>query len=465
MKSTKKIGLFGIVFFVLSGLIGIDGLTPLAGMGPSLYGWWLLTTVLFAIPYVLIVCELSAAFPGEGGIYEWTLRGMGSKNAARVSWYYWINVPFWIPSVYLICSGIFAELFMPDMGVWGMVGIAIVMVWASIFISNASLNIGTVVNLIGGIAKVSILIALAVGGYLLSMTNPLPVAQITLETIQPSFGDAMKYAPTLIYMTVGFEMIACLGSNIDKPEKNLPLGILISFGIILVLYWLATSSMIFAIPQQELSLIGGIVQAFQRLFGDGFFGQACVVFLSLLAAVGLFTAIIPWIMAASRAACEASKAQEMPAVFSIENASGAPFGSNVLIGVVATLALIINGMIAGDADNLFWSLFSFSGFLLFATYFFLLISFVRLRIIEPDQHRPFRIPGGTRVAMLIALIPAVILALASLLFVFPELLSGEINWNYSSPCLIAIVLSFVFIEFNVAEPFTDQQAVTGMPAS
>lgn len=447
----QKIGLFGIIFFVLSGLIGIDGLSPLASMGPSVYGWWLLVTLLFAIPYVLIVCELSAAFPGEGGIYEWTLRGMGSKNAARVSWYYWINVPFWIPSVYLICSGMLAELFMPDMSIWGMIGIALVLTWASVFISNASLDIGNFVNIVGGISKVAILIAFAVGGYLLISTNGEQAAELTVETMKPTFGDAFKYAPTLIYMTLGFEVIACMGSSIKKPERNLPLGIMIAFIILLLLYWLATSSMIIAIPQEDLSLVGGLVQTMQILFGDTGFGHVVTVSLSLLAVVGLFTYIIPWIMAASRAAVEAANDKEMPAIFAVTNKAGSPYGSNMLIGITSTVALILYGFMSGSADDLFWSLFSFSSFLLFITYFFFFISFVRLRTIEPDAKRPFKVPGGNRVALFVALLPAIVIGIAALLFVFPDLLEGFIDWEYSSPCLIAIVLALIFIEVSIAK--------------
>lgn len=449
MENKTKLGLSSIIFFVLSGLIGIDGLAPAASVGPSVFGWWLLIILLFVIPYVFIVCELSSAFPGEGGIYEWTLRGMGSKNAARVSWYYWINVPFWIPSVYLICGGMLSELFWPDMSIWGMIAIAIVMVWATVFVANASMDTGKLVNTIGGISKVAIMIAFAVGGYMLIGNGSEPAVELTLETMKPSMGASFIYAPTLIYMFLGVETVACLGSNIKNPERNLPLGILIAIAIIVVLYWFATSSMILAIPQEDLSLVGGLVQTLQILFGHTGLGNVVTITLSLLAVLGLFTYIIPWIMAASRAAVEAANAQEMPAIFAVTNKNGSPFGSNILTGVISTAALIIYGFMAGSADDLFWSLFAFANFLLFITYFFFFISFVRLRTLEPEAKRPFKIPGGKGVAYIVAIIPAILLLFACLLFVFPDILTGVIDWQYSSPTLIAIVLALVLIEMSI----------------
>ncbi|MGF1756718.1 APC family permease [Photobacterium sagamiensis] len=459
IENKAKLGLVSIILFVLSGLIGIDGLAPAAAVGPSVFGWWAVVILLFVIPYVFIVCELGSAFPGEGGIYEWTYRGLGAKNAARVSWYYWINVPFWIPSVYLICSGMIAELFFPDMSTWAMIAIAIVLVWLTVFTANASLNMGTMINALGGLSKVAIIIAFAVGGYMLIADQGGVVNELTLESMKPSMEASFMYAPTLIYMFVGVETIACMGSNIRNPQRNLPLGILIAVSIIVVLYWVATSTMISALPLEELSLVGGIVQTFNVLFGNSGVGQFITMCLSLLAIVGLFTYIIPWVMASSRAAAEAASNGEMPAVFAKKNKHGSPYGANMMTGYVATLALIVYGFMAGSADELFWSLFSFANFLLFITYFFFFATFIKLRQKEPDVHRPFKVPGGNRMAVLVAILPSIILFFGCLLFVFPDILLGSIDWDYSSPTFIAIVIALVLIEYSLIKMSSNKEAI------
>ena len=84
----------------------------------------------------------------------------------------------------------------------------------------------------------------------------------------------------------------------------------------------------------------------------------------------MFAYIIPWVMAASRAAAGAARNSEMPAVFAKENKHGAPQGANMATGYVAIIALVLYGFMAGSADDLFWSLFAFANFLLFITYFF-----------------------------------------------------------------------------------------------
>ncbi|GAA4650348.1 APC family permease [Kistimonas scapharcae] len=450
MSTSKKsgLGLVGIIFFILSGLIGIDGLTASAAVGPSVFGWWVLILLCFVLPYVLIVCELGSAFPGEGGVYDWTLLGLGERNAARVGWYYWINVPLWMPSVYLICAGMIAELFFPGMSTWGMIAIALVMVWITIFTANASLDIGNLINTLGGLSKVLVLLAMAVGG-LFYIGDHGAANELTLSSMMPSMDASFMYAPTLIYMLIGAETIACMGSSIRNPQRDLPLGIMLAMGIIVLLYWAAISSMMTALPLEELSLVGGIVQTFNVLFGDSNMGTLLTITLSLVAIFGLFTYLIPWIMAASRAAMEAANNHEMPAIFARKNAHGAPQGANMMTGYVATVALVLYGFMAGNADDLFWSLFAFANFLLFITYFFFFGAFVKLRQKEPNAVRPFRVPCGDRMAVLVALLPAVVLLFGCVLFVFPDILGGDIDWAYSGPTVIGIVAAMIFIEVSI----------------
>lgn len=448
MENKQKLGLFSIVAFMLSGLLGIDALAPAVGMGPSVFGWWLLVIVLFVVPYALIVCELSSAFPGTS-IYEWVLRGLGKRNAARVSWYYWINVPFWMPSIFLICGGMLAELFWPEMPTWGICAIAIAMVWMTIFVANASLDVGKIINTIGGVSKIAILGAFIIGGYLLTQSQADFATEVTWQSITPSMEDTFTYAPTLIYMFLGIEIIACMGKTIRNPRRNIPLGIFLSLVIIIVLYSLAAYAMLIAIPPEQLSLVAGLVQTLQMLYSGTVAGQFVTTSLSLLATVGLFTYLIPWVMAVSRAAEEAANDNEMPAIFAKTNSSGAPYGANMLTGVIATIALVLLGMVSGSADDLFWALFSFANVLCFIAYIFFFVSFLFLRQKEPEVVRPFKIRGGNIVASIMALVPATILSISSLLFIFPDILSGDIDWDYSSPTLVALIGALFFIEWSI----------------
>ncbi len=51
--------------------------------------------------------------------------------------------------------------------------------------------------------------------------------------------------------------------------------------------------------------------------------------------------------------------------------------------------------------------------------------------------------------MALALVPSVVLLIACALFIFPDILTGSIDWNYSSPTLIALVVALLLIEISI----------------
>ena len=448
LTKSKGIGLFGVIFFVISGMIGFDGLSATAAVGPSTFGWWAIIIVLFLIPNILMISELGTAFPTEGAVYDWAHQGLGPRFGARVGWYYWINVPFWMPAVYLIAAGIIAELFYPDMPIWMMSAIAIAMVWGTVFVCNASVEFGNVINILGGSSKIIVLLGLIIGG-IFFIGRHGAATEISLSAMMPKFDAGFRYAPTLVYLIVGAETIACMGSALRNPRRDIPVGLLIALILILGLYSLAIGAMMSAIPSTDLSIVSGITQSFEVLFGDLAYGHVIASLMSFIAIVALITYIVPWLMAASRAAAEGAEAGEMPAILGYRNDKGSPEGANMLTGIIATLALIIYGFIAGSADDLFWGLFAFASFLLFVTYFFLLAAFIGLRKKFPDKPRPFKVPGGMPVAWAIVLTQGFVLLVSCVVFVFPDITLGVIDINESGPTIVGIVCAVIVIEYSI----------------
>ena len=63
-------GLSSLTLFSVCAILVVDGLTASASIGSSSITWWLITLVLFVIPYGLISSELGTTYLGEGGIYD-----------------------------------------------------------------------------------------------------------------------------------------------------------------------------------------------------------------------------------------------------------------------------------------------------------------------------------------------------------------------------------------------------------
>jgi amino acid transporter len=140
-KGLKKVlrGL-DMTLFSICAIIVLDTLGASASIGASTITWYIITLVLFFIPYGLITAELGSTYPEQGGIYVWVRRAFGEKWAARTTWYYWINVALWMPSVYVLFAGVFSQLFFPDMSLTWIVVIGIVMTWITVVVGIITLE-------------------------------------------------------------------------------------------------------------------------------------------------------------------------------------------------------------------------------------------------------------------------------------------------------------------------------------
>jgi amino acid transporter len=109
----------------------------------------------------------------------------------------------------------------------------------------------------------------------------------------------------------------------------------------------------------------------------------------------IFSSGVTWALGSNRAAGEAALEGELPAlVRHREPSNGTPLGAAVLMGCISSAALLLYGFLAGSNEDLFWSLFAFSGVLFLLPYVGMVMAFLSMRRKDPTHPRPFRVPGG-----------------------------------------------------------------------
>jgi len=101
------------------------------------------------------------------------------------------------------------------------------------------------------------------------------------------------------------------------------------------------------------------------------------------------------------------------------------------------------GFMSGSNEDLFWSLFAFSAVIFLLPYQGMLMAFVRMRLIDPDHARPYRIPGGNFVAAVLAGTCMLVLALAIILFMY----TPEEGWQL--PVVGGVIFMLVLGEFII----------------
>ncbi len=441
-KDFKKVlrGL-DMTLFTVCAIIVIDTLAASASIGASTISWWIITLVLFFIPYGLVTAELGTTYPEQGGLYVWIKRAFGEKWAARSTWYYWINVALWMPSVYILFAGMFAQMFFPDMSLWLQIAIGILMTWLTVWIGIITLEAGKWVPNIGAFIKAAIMLVLGVGGVIYAVRNGV-ANDLSLTAILPSWDAGLAFLPVIVYNFMGFELMSGAAEEMENPGRNILIAILTAGALIAFFYVLATVGILMALPLDQLGLISGIIDTLKAILGDSGLGGAVVTLLGIGALYTFLANMVTWTMGANRTAAEAANEGELPAVFGkLHPENKTPVGAYLITGVVSSLVLVIYGFVAGSNEDLFWTLFAFSSIIFLLPYLALFPAFLKLRSVDPAIHRPFKVPGGKALAAAIAVVCEIFILQAILFFIWVP--GQPVDWAYALPVLIGVVITIL----------------------
>jgi amino acid transporter len=436
-----------MTLFTVAAILVIDTLAPSAAIGPSSISWWIITLVLFFIPYGLITAELGTTYPEQGGLYIWVRNAFGERWAARTTWLYWINVALWMPSVYVLFAGVFAQLFIPDLSLWGQILIGILMTWVTVVIGIIALDIGKWVPNIGALMKALIMLVIGVGAFIYAARHGV-ANDLSFRNILPSWDAGLYFLPVIVYNFMGFELMSGAGEEMENPQRDIPRAIITAGLLIAFFYLMGTIGMLMALPAEQLGLVTGIIDTLRILFGESGIGGVIVTILGIGALYTFLTNMVTWTMGANRTAAEAANEGELPAFFGqLHPVNKTPVGAYVLTGIVSSAVLVIYGLMAATAEELFWSLFAFSSIVFLMPYLAMFPAFLKLRRVDADRPRPYRVPGNHLTAILMTIVCVLFILQAIVFFIW---VPGEpIDWGYAIPVLVGVAVTLIIGEFLI----------------
>lgn len=391
----KKVSLFKMISFTVCGIVVLDTFVAPAAMGVSSITVWLLTAILFFIPYGLINAELGAAYPDDGGIYSWVKRAFGEFQATLVAWFYWVNVAFWMPAVFIAFSWWFSMAYAPSLGVWASAGIAILMCWIVVYIGIRGADLSITVTNIAAILKVSVLLIFGGLGVAYAIKNGT-ANSFTLSDFALDFNfDTIAFSSAIVYNLLGFELISSIASSIDKPEKNIPKMTILAGILIAVLYIVGTFGVLVAIPAETIDPLDGFFYALKELCTV--FGSAATPVFNIVIFLTLFTLIsnmISWTLGGVEVLDEAEFTKKTKLLGHRNKKYNTPDYSYILMGVISTLLIVLNFALGESANDAFWTILSFSFLVFFLPYVWLFPTAVKLRLTDKDTVRPYKVPFG-----------------------------------------------------------------------
>ena len=306
---TRKLGLFPITNIVIANMIGAGIFTTSGLLLADLKSPMLMLLLWFIggiIAFTGALCygEIGASIPKAGGEYAFLSKLYNQKLGFLSGWVSFV-VGFSAP-IAASAIGFSEYLFraIPVMfdvswiGVEGMKKIYSILI---IFIFTAvhlrGMDFGAKVQNYLTILKVLLVVGLILFGFFLGNGDFNNLHQTTSSLTEKVSWKTMGLSLMwIMFAFSGWNASVYIGSEIKKPERNIPLSLLIGTGIVSLLYLLLNLLFIYAIPPKEMEgviAVGGL--AIGNLFGPNF-----EAIFSLLVAFALFSSISAFIILGPR---------------------------------------------------------------------------------------------------------------------------------------------------------------------
>lgn len=395
--SGRKLGLLSLAaatyFMVSGGPYGIEQMVQGSGYKLALLIVFL-TPLVWSLPTGLMVGELSAALPSDGGFYIWVRRAMGPFWGFQEAWLSLAASAFDLaayPTVFVLAL---QKLWPPAMqghnGLFIASAVIVACVLWNLFGAGAVGN-GSILLGAGLLAPFVVLI-----GYALFRHSSL--AGVNADT-GPS-ADWLTAVIVAMWNYMGWDNASTIAGEVENPQKIYPRVMMLALAAIVLSYAIPIVC-VWHTRLQPGYWSAGSWTSIAALLGGEWLGLAVLVGW-MISTFGIVNSLT---LSYSRLPMAMSEDHLLPAIFTRRLRNGAPWASIVLCGAAWIIVLIIFGI---DIDRLLML-----DILLYGTSLVLeFIALVLLRLREPQLARPFMVPGGLPVAALLGVGPTALLVIA-----------------------------------------------------
>ena len=369
-----KLGVLGIVFFVVAAsapLVGMTGAVPVAmlvGNGAGTPGSYLavgLTLLLFSVGYA----AMSSKVTNTGAFFAYVGRGLGT-NAGVASAF--ASIVSYV-TIQLAIYGFFGGVMAGQMGaagldlpwfVWALAAWVLVTILSLLSVEIGAKLLGTLMIvevLVLIITAVAILIDGGPEGY--NFAASFSPDQVLAGGFAGGAGIAIAFA---FASFIGFEATAIYGEESVDPKRSVPRATYWAIGIITGLFALTSFAMVTGMGATAIfdeviarSAVDGVPLADPAavLFSlaSQYVGPWMASVMGVLVITSLFAGLLAFQNASARYFFAMGRGGVLPASFARTNKAGAPSAGALLTSVIA--GLVIVGFAAANLDpilNLFY---------------------------------------------------------------------------------------------------------------
>jgi len=423
-RKIRPIQLIAVIFFTVSG--GPYGLEPLltyAGQHGALL-LLLLTPLLWDLPAIFTVLELNSMMPVNGGYYKWVKHALGTRWGFYEGWWTWLYT-FIDLAIYPVLFVLYASFFFPWLSDYHYkIPLCLIFIWLS-----AGLNILGIVP----VGKTSLFLGAAVLTPFIILFG-LAFYHNTVTTIpSPSlkgipFSSLGMALYTVMWNCLGWDNVTTYAEEVEKPVRSYIFSMFAAFVLVIVIYFL-----IILVSQQSGIDTGALKEGAFPAVGVAVGGRwlgSLIALAGMASSFGIYAAVL---LSVSRVPKVMADDGLLPKRLNrLHHRFQTPYVSIIVCSLVGSLMilwpfvdlLIIDVTVYGAGLSLEY------------------ISLIKLRMVSPDLHRPFKIPLGISGLCIMIVLPVTVyfVALAgafssaeeavwAAIFAIGVLTSAELVWR------------------------------------
>jgi len=392
----KVLGVFSLAMINVAAIVSLRNLPLMAEYGLAAVFFYAVAGIAFFIPIALVAAEFATTFPGQGGIYLWVKKAFGEQLGFLTVWLEWVLNAVWLPTILSFVAATVAYIFMPTLAENKLfaVGVMLVALWlttfANFFGMKASGIISSVGSLLGTVIPGALIILLGIIYFGIGGHSQISFAPSNLI---PSFEIAnLVFFAGVILGFAGIEMAAFHASEARNPQKDYPKAIFLSVAMILALFMLGSLAIAIVVPHNQISLVAGLMQAFQAFF-DSFGIGWLVPIIAALTGLGALAQISTWLIGPSKGLLATAEDGGLPSYFQKCNKAGIPVRILVFQGMIGT-AFALVFLLLPSVSSSYWILTDLAAQITVIMYILIFVSAIKLRYSMPSIDRPFKVPGG-----------------------------------------------------------------------
>lgn len=394
---SRVITVFTLGMINVAAVASIRNWPTIAEYGFSSLFLFFLATIFFLVPVSMVSAELATGWPKTGGVFVWVKEAFGHRTGFLAVWLLWAENLVYYPALISFIAGTLAYIINPtlsDNTIYTL-GMVLTIFWITTLLNLTGMRISSWISsfgsLTGTVLPGGLIILLGILWYVAG--NPIQIS-LNWESLIPkvsSINDLVLFSGVLVSFC-GLEMSAIHAREVQDPQKNYPKAILLSAILILALYIFGVLAIALVVPQKEISLVAGSIQAFAAFVGAYGLGWLTPI-LAILLCFGVFATLNTWVVGPSKGLLAAAQSGDLPPLFRKLNRHEMPVPLLITQAIIVSLFSIVF-LIMPNVSSAYWILNATLAQLYLMMYVLMFAAAIKLRYKRPDVKRAYKIPGG-----------------------------------------------------------------------